>query len=221
MTIVNGYYEVGKIEVGPYLSIFSVNNIEGARFQLGFRTHERFSKKWILGTQVGYGFKDEKFKYSFNVQRIISRKRWTTFSARTRSDVARIGVDDEALADNYTYSWLHNVLVISEEGTISKSHVLTGSVNSSKGFSQRFAFRYNTFAPTFNFGYYRNPDDPASVAETFQTAELIVETRYAKDELFIQGQNNRYSLGTTRWPVLTLRYIHGFRDILSSDLDYE
>jgi hypothetical protein len=219
MTIVNGYYEVGKIEIGPYLSFFSVNNIEGVRLQAGFRTHERFSKKWILGAQLGYGFKDEKIKYSLNVQRIISRKHWTTFSARTRSDVARIGVDDEALADNYTF------LAAQRFGNFRRGYYFKESRFNwqrefFKGFSQRFAFRYNTFTPTFNFGYYRNPDDPASVAETFQTAELIVEARYAKDEMFIQGQNTRYSLGTTRWPVLTLRYIHGFRDILSSDLDY-
>ncbi|HNC13666.1 MAG TPA: DUF5686 family protein, partial [Cyclobacteriaceae bacterium] len=46
---VNGYYEVGKFEIGPIMSIASINNIEGFRFQPGFRTTEHFSKKWMLG----------------------------------------------------------------------------------------------------------------------------------------------------------------------------
>lgn len=220
MTIVNGYYEVGKIELGPYLSVFSVNNIEGFRFQAGFRTHEHFSKKWIFGSQLGYGFKDEKIKYSFNAQRIISRKRWTTASLRTRSDVARIGVDDEALADNYTF------LAAQRFGNFRRGYYFYETRFNIqreffKGFSQRIAVRYNTFKPTFDFGYYEDPNDILSAQETYQTAEVIVESRFAKDELFVQGQNNRYSLGTTRWPIITLRYTRGISGIVDSDFDYD
>ena len=58
-----GYYDAGKLDLGPYIAMFAINNIEGLRLQPGFRTNEKFSKKWVVGAQLGYGFKDERIKY--------------------------------------------------------------------------------------------------------------------------------------------------------------
>jgi Family of unknown function (DUF5686)/CarboxypepD_reg-like domain len=219
MLLVNGYYEVGKIEIGPIMSLASINNIEGFRFQPGFRTTEHFSKKWMLGMGLGYGFKDEKIKYNFNVTRIISRKRYTSLSFRTRKDLNRIGVDDEALADNYIF------LAAQRFGTFRRGyyfdeHRLNFQREFFKGFQQRVAIRYNTFSPAFNFGYYPNPEDHTVVDQGFETSEILLETRFARDELFVQGQNVRYSLGVTYWPIITFTYTHGVKGLLGSDFNY-
>ena len=66
--LVDGYYTVGKIDVGPYLSTLTWNNIEGMRLQAGFRTNYQFSKKWVYHVQGAYGFDDEKFKYMVGIQ---------------------------------------------------------------------------------------------------------------------------------------------------------
>jgi hypothetical protein len=44
MIIIDGYYDVGKFEIGPYISTLAVNNIEGLRLQTGFQTTGKFSK---------------------------------------------------------------------------------------------------------------------------------------------------------------------------------
>src|SRR5690606_28186166 len=44
--------------------------------------------------------------------------------------------------------------------------------------------------------------------------------RYARDELFIQNDNDRLSLGTSRWPIITVRYTRGISGILDSDFNY-
>lgn len=216
---VNGYYEVGKIEIGPVMSLGSINNLEGLRFQPGFRTTEHFSKKWMIGMGLGYGFKDEEFKYNLNVTRILSRKRYTTLSFRTRRDLNRIGVDDEALADNYIF------LAAQRWGKFRRGYYfdenrLNFQREFLKGFQSRIALRYNTFSPAFNFGYYPDPADHAVVSESFETAEVLLEARFARDELFVQGQNIRYSLGVTNWPVITATYIRGFKGIFGSDFIY-
>lgn len=218
---INGYYEVGKIEVGPTLSLFSINNIEGVRFQPGFRTTEHFSKKWMLGMQLGYGFKDEKIKYKFDVTRILSRKRYTTASIRIRRDLSRIGLDDEALADSYIF------LAAQRWGTFRRGYYFDENRFNVqrelfKGFSQRIAVRYNTFspAPNFPFGYYPNPEDHTEIQQNFETAEVLFESRFARDEIFVQGQNIRYSLGVTRWPIITFTYIRGIQGVAGSDFDY-
>src|SRR5690606_30233573 len=61
---VNGYYTMGKVNVGPYISLIALNNVEGLRLQPGFRTNYAFSRRWVLGGSLGYGFNDERFKYS-------------------------------------------------------------------------------------------------------------------------------------------------------------
>jgi hypothetical protein len=217
--VVNGYYYAGKVHLGPYMSLLAYNNIEGVRVQGGFKTSIEFSKKWIFGGSVGYGFDDDKVKYSGFVQNILSRDRWTTASFRVRSDVGRVGVDDESLADNYLF------LAAQRFGVFRRGYYFDESrFNFSrelfKGFSTRLAFRYMTFKPTFDFGYYENPEDKTVETSTFENSEAILEARYARDEVFILNDNERISLGTSKWPILTMRYVRGFKGVLGSDFDY-
>lgn len=218
--LVNGYYYGNKLDFGPYISLMAINDIEGVRIQPGFRTNINFSRKWIFGGSLGYGIQDERIKYSAFVQNILSRERWTTVRFSVRSDLGRVGIDDESLADNYLF------LAAQRFGVFRRGYYFNESRFNFqrewfKGFSQRVAFRYSTFRPTFNFGYYKEPSDQSSVHNTYENAEVILETRFARDELFIMNDNERLSLGTTRWPVVVLRYTHGMKGVLGSDFDYD
>jgi hypothetical protein len=216
---VNGYYTAGKINLGPYISLMAINNIEGLRIQPGFKTNYDFSKKWVLGGSVGYGFDDERVKYSAFIQNILSRERWTTATFSARSDLGRVGIDDENLADNYLF------LAAQRFGTFRRAYYFHESRFNFqrellRGLNQRVAFRYSTFRPVFDFGYFR-PGNEVDTVATYENAELIVETRFARDELFIINDNERLSLGTTKWPEVTLRYTHGFKGLAGSDFDYD
>jgi hypothetical protein len=219
---IGGYYDVGKVDLGPYIAMFAVNDIEGVRIQPGFRTNEKFSKKWVLGGQLGYGFKDERIKYLASVQNIMSRRRWTTLTIRARSDISRVGIDEESAGDNFL------LLASQRFGVFRRGYYFNeGRIDFKrelfKGFTQRVGFRYYTFEPTFNFAYYDTPDDVpnSSIHENFETAEFIFESRYARDELFIQSDNDRLSLGTIRWPIITIRYTKGVKGILNSNFEYD
>jgi hypothetical protein len=216
---VNGYYSAGKINIGPYISLLAYNNIEGFRVQPGFKTNYDFSKKWVLGGSVGYGFDDEKIKYTGFVQKIVSRERWTTASLSVRSDIGRVGIDDESLADNYLF------LAAQRFGVFRRGYYFNESRfnfqrDLMRGLTQRIAFRYSTFRPVFDFRYL-SPENEVDTLSTYENAELILETRFARDELFIINDNERFSLGTSKWPVVTLRYTHGFKGIGGSDFDYD
>ncbi len=216
---VNGYYTMGKVNVGPYISLIALNNVEGLRLQPGFRTNYAFSRRWVLGGSLGYGFNDERFKYSALVRNILSRDRWTTLTLSARRDLGRVGVDDEVLGDNYLF------LAAQRFGTFRRPYYYDESRvdfqrELVRGLNQRVAFRYNTFRPVFDFGY-RNPVGESDTARTYENAELVIETRFARDELFVINDNERLSLGTSRWPAITLRYTHGFRGLGGSDFDYD
>ncbi|MEZ4972394.1 MAG: DUF5686 family protein [Cyclobacteriaceae bacterium] len=219
--LLDGYYNLGKVEVGPYLGLMAWNRIEGIRVQGGLKTTYKFSKHWIYHAQLAYGFDDERFKYYLSAQRILSRHRWTTLSLRYRSDLTRLGIDEESLADNPIF------LAATKWGNFRRGYYfdeyyLGMQRELFKGYSQKISFRHWTFDPTFNFGYLPQPGDVSgTVLENFQSSEVSVESRYARDELFIQNDNERISLGTNKWPVITLKYTHGFSGVFNSDFDYD
>jgi len=217
----DGYVKVGKIDVGPYLGAVAWNDIEGWRLQGGFKTNYEFSKKWIYGAHLAYGFYDERFKYQVSAQRILSKQRWTTLTFRARSDISRLGVDDENLADNPIFlaatRWGYF-----RRGFYSDNYGLTLQRELFKGYSQKISVRYWNFDPTYQFGYLSDPGDLNSpILDKFQTSELSIESRYARDEVFLQNDNERISLGTNKWPVISLRYTHGFSGVFGSDFDYD
>src|SRR5690606_19014373 len=114
--------------------------------QPGFRTNYAFSRRWVLGGSLGYGFNDERFKYSALVRNILSRDRWTTLTLSARRDLGRVGVDDEVLGDNYLF------LAAQRFGTFRRPYYYDESRvdfqrELVRGLNQRVAFRYNTFRP--------------------------------------------------------------------------
>lgn len=220
--VVDGYYDAGKINIGPYISTLAFNNIEGLRIQAGFKTDIEFSKKWVVGGSAAYGFKDEKVKYSAFLQHIISRDRWTTATVRIRSDLGLVGIDEESLADNYLFLAAQRFGVF-RRGYYFNEKKFNFQREVLKGLTQRIAFKHSTFKPTFNFGYYEEAtgDGNAPILNSYENAEVIIESRFARDEVFLQDDNERLSLGTLRWPVITLRYTHGLKGVMGSDFEYD
>ncbi len=219
--VVEGYYNFGKVEVGPYLSAITSNTVEGVRVQGGFRTNYEFSKKMVYSGMLAYGFLDTKLKFSFSTKRILSRNHWTTLNLRVRKDVIRLGVDEEAISASPVF------ITAARWGRFQRAYYYDeafASVNREfiRGLSGRTAFRYWTFDPTYAFGFQLNPSDPNSpVSKQFKSSEVFFEARYARDETFIQNGNERVSLGLDKWPALTFRYTHGIKGIEGSNFNYD
>ena len=222
--IVDGYKKVGKIDIGPYSSIYANNTVEGHRFQLGFKTNINFSNRWVLGGRVAYGTLDQQFKYRGSVRYIASRKRWTELTATYTRDIDQVGLSENDLIGNAVFS------KATKFGLLIKPYryneVKLGIQRQLfKGFRQRVLFNQRAYRPIpdyFGFAYYTNTEEVSSpLAVNFTSSEVVLEAKYAKDELFVQYDNNRISLGTNKWPIFTLQYTHGFKDFLDGDFEYD
>jgi len=217
---INGYFKAGPIDLGPYLSIYANNTIEGNRFQMGARTNIDFSNKWEIGGYLAYGTEDHRYKYQGHVKYIASRNRWTTLKAQYTSDLDQVGLAADDLLGNNIF------LTATRFGNLVKPYYyeqgkFTMERQLFKGYRQSITAKYKSFNPLFNFAYYSDPTNVESaLKEKIETAEVTVEARYAKDEVFVQNDNNRISLGTLKWPIFTLRYTRGFAGILGSDFNY-
>ncbi len=221
--VFTGYKKVGKVDLGPYSSLYANNTVEGHRVQLGFRTNIGFSYNWVLGGRVAYGTKDQRLKYQGSVKYIASRKHWTELTASYTRDIDQVGLSENDLIGNAVFRTATKFGVLIKPYRYNETK-LGIQRQLFKGFRQRVLFNKREYQPIpnhFDFAYYTDSDDLSSPqAVNFTSTEVVLETRYAKDELFIQYDNDRISLGTNKWPIFTLRYTHGFEGLLGGDFSY-
>ena len=218
--LASGFIEIGKLDVGPYPLIYANNNIEGHRFRLGGRTNIYFSKKWVLKGYLAYGTQDEEFKYGAGVDYIVSRKPWTKIGFYSNRDIQQVGLTYEDRTNLFSLvafeaffrNRKHTSPYLLDENRLSFRRELR------KGLNQRIIFRQREFSQL--------PLDPDSsfispILTNFSTTEIVLETRYGKDELWIQNDNVRTSFGSIKYPIYTFRLIAGIDNLLGSDLSYQ
>jgi hypothetical protein len=96
-TVVTGYYEKGKVELGPYFTTLSYNPVEGARFRLGGRTSNNFSTWVEFEGYSAYGVQDERFKFGLFTRGFISKQPRLLYRAGYKHDVEQLGQSTECV----------------------------------------------------------------------------------------------------------------------------
>jgi hypothetical protein len=91
------------------------------------------------------------------------------------------------------------------------------------GLMQRITISNRLFQPEFDFAYYRPlGEQQQKLVQDINTSAITFLTRYARNEAFVQNDNDRISLGTTgNAPVFTFKYTLGLRGLLGSTIDYQ
>lgn len=222
---INGYKDItSKLEIGPYALLYGYNNLEGNRFRLGFRTNEYFSRKWTLRGYLAYGTLDGRFKYGGQIERILSRKRWTTFGLGYKNDVEQIGVTDQ----NYSSSNLFTQLSLFQADQLNRTvdYKAWASREFKKGITGSITLQNKSYVFTpirnFNFAYIKSIEDPAnpSIANSFINTSVTAHLRVALKELFIINGNERISMGTGFAPAFDINYTRGIKDVLNGGFNY-
>lgn len=219
-TLSTGYLTLGKIDFGPFLYTYANNDLEGNRFVLAGRTNEYLSRKFYLKGYLGYGTRDENFKYGANLGIILSRRPWTEIGLRSKYDIEQVGLNSEKLDDNYIFyaSTKYGELI---EPYYHRQQEAYFETEIAKGLSQTVELKFDRFDPLFNFFYYVDPDNPDSeLRSSYKSTSIKLATHWGRDETWVQNGNNRISLGARRAPVFDLAYTFGFDDILGSDFDF-
>ncbi|EPR67944.1 DUF5686 and carboxypeptidase-like regulatory domain-containing protein [Cyclobacterium qasimii] len=207
--LASGYLPIGKLDLGPWPGFFNYNNVEGIRLGAGLRTNSKFSKKWTLMGYAAYGFLDQRWKYEGGITRILDRNRWTTIKLSTQKEIDQVGLEMENLEGNSIF------MAASRFGTlrrpfISTNHRLDLKRELFKGLTLYGGLKSNHFDPLYNY-YHRDNEGDSELKTEFRTTEAKVGLRYGRDETFIINDNERISLGPSRWPIFALNYAQGFK----------
>lgn len=210
-----GYYVWGKFEMGPYMSMFSFNEVEGNRLRFGGRTSNDFSKRVMPSAYVAYGTKDQAFKYGLGIQYMIDKNPRRVFSANYKHDMEQLGMsptgfrEDFLLASFITRNPANKLSMVNELKSYYEHEWFTG-------FSNTIRFLHKDIFPVgdtvFNFG---SGENPSRIAAT----EVSLDVRFAYRERFLYGEFTRTSMGT-KYPIIQVRYSRGIKDLWAGDFNY-
>ncbi|MDX1943232.1 MAG: DUF5686 family protein [Saprospiraceae bacterium] len=223
--IVNGYFITGSLELGPYASVYSINPIEGNRFRLGVRTSTNFNKDLRLGGYIAYGTKDEEFKYGGDFMWVMNKYPRMVLGGAYKNDISLNSESSEDFVESDFFSGTlrRNIpmkLIRVEEGKLYYERYWN------KGFSNRITLLKRDMDPYggipesgFNYAYLNDPEAPSSPDTTISTTEFIFKTRFAYDEIVLDGNFERVSAGT-KHPIIELQYGLGVNGLLGGDYSY-
>lgn len=95
-TLTSGKLRLGKVDLlAEHFALYS--KYEGLRLGVGAKLNEHFSPHWSPEAYIGYGFRDQKWKYGFAVDYLTSLSRHSKLRAEYYSDVKASGLFNEEL----------------------------------------------------------------------------------------------------------------------------
>ncbi|MFT3738570.1 MAG: DUF5686 family protein [Breznakibacter sp.] len=203
-----GYYDVGRIELGPYDYFFNFNKVEGTHLFFGARTSSEISQKWMAWGGLGYGTRNQQFMgrlgygYKFDTPTRQVAKIWWS------DDIVRVGENEKIL---YLYE---NMLSPSESNLVShlfKRDELDELQRQQKvgasyehewrsGFSSKFGTNWSKhFSPEF-YPFTQNGTPLASVS----SLDLNIDFRWSWKEKYIDNGFLRFYYSSAYRPIIHL-----------------
>ncbi|MFB6320710.1 DUF5686 family protein [Saccharicrinis sp. FJH54] len=193
-TIIFGYKDLGKFEIGPYFYMYSYNPIEGNRIRLGGRTTKEFNEKLRLDGYIAYGFKDNHMKYSVGGYYYFNKQPMKVLSMHFEHDNQLLGKSQNAfMEDNFLSSLIsrnpNNKLTLTDQLDVQYQHEWFTGLNTTG------IFKWQYIRPGRNVPFYE-PD--STEAKALYNKEVGINTHIAIGETFIPGDFQRISLGSKR-----------------------
>jgi hypothetical protein len=216
---VTGYCPLGPVELGPYFTTYSFNQVEGHRFRAGARTSSAFSRRLEYEGYAAYGTLDGVVKYGIGGKGFISKEPRLIAGFYYKHDLEQLGQSANAFReDNILSSAFRRTP--NDKLTLVDEYRMYLDREWFMGFNTKVTFLHRSLFPRGSLSYVRLTDvmEP-QVINRITTSEVVFHTRFAYKEKFVSGDFARVSLGT-RYPVVEVQVIQGVKGLLDGDYQY-
>lgn len=189
------------------------NKYEGYRLGLGVYTNERLFENLTFGGFFGYGTRDYDWKYGGEAIYTLSKENEFKVGAKYQDNLVEAG--------NYGLNYsIQNMLNFRNFQAYLMDNVRQSSFN-----IEARSFRYLKWKVTFTQSettpkYLYEFHDNGQVYTDYNDSNLRIDLRFAFKEKLVTSFNQRISLGTT-YPVLSISYSKGIKDVMNSDFNYD
>lgn len=216
--LTTGTKDIGNIRIGPWYYWLSGNGYEGNRVRFDISTNKGFNKHLYLHTYMAYGFGDKRMKGRLEGRYLFNSKLWTYlhFSYRDDFDYGQVYFDQMS-TDNIFATWFRRPN-IPNKFQRAEEKKLEFYKETNKGIGFGITLTGKEFEALQNL-----PDAslfPKTDGHSFNSFEATVKLRYAFAERFIEENFYRTSLGS-EYPIVDVRYTHGFPKIMKSNYTYD
>jgi hypothetical protein len=213
----------GKLQTGyiqfDLARLMNFNGYEGFRLGLGIETSNKFSKRFLVGSYVGYGFKDKQLKYGGYSIVKINKTHFVNAHIRFQDDVFERGGTSfyslEKKLESSTY--YRNLYIQNMErqrlAEIGLSAYLTPNLKIYAGLNYQRIYLLDNYsiqlAPTFS-----------TLASPFEVAETVVECIWKIGDKVKYIGEKRISTGS-KWPTIRAKAALSIPTIYQSTLHYQ
>lgn len=221
----SGYKDVGFIDFGHYMQLYSYNQYEGNKVRLGFRTNAKLSKDWVVRGYGAYGFKDQKFKYNLQVERILTRFPWSKVGVQYREDIDQIGLNFNTTQNinlgqspNNLYNFSANIGNFTRLVKVQEARAWFEK-DFNIGITSKITFQNIRTSPLFTL-IVAPTDFNIFQQRKYSITEILLDLRYSPKERYVQNGNERISFGNKKSAVIGFNYTAGLKNVLGGDFEY-
>ncbi len=212
------YYVIGPVELGPYYTLYSHNPIEGHRFRLGGRTSNNFSTRLRFGGHLAFGTSDKKWKYGVLGEYMFDRNPRIRAGGSYYHDMRQLGKSENAFRDD-------NILATilrrrpNYKLTMVNQYNLFFEREWFQGFANTLRFTHQVIYPTPYVPFELIEENGTSSLASLMSSEFTMNFHFAYQEKFLLGKFERQSLGTV-YPMLDLDLSWGPKGMFGSRYEY-
>lgn len=219
---ISGYWNTGKIEIGPFGSAYTYNPVEGSRVKMGFRTTNKLHPTLHLLGHGAYGFKDKKFKY-----RLVALKSFNEdFDKNPVHYLAfEFGREQYGLGQQRNSSYRGNLLTSFTRGT-NTQFIATNFYQLIYDREYDFDFRVRLYGSqrthrgvgTLDF-ISLDPQEQVLKVRDVHISTIGTRLRWAPNQHYIQSNTKRIPIHS-KHPIFELGIEKGVPNTFNSDVDY-
>jgi hypothetical protein len=210
-----GYRDLGKVELGPYYYLYSINQIEGSRVRFGGRTTYKFNQNLRLNGYGAYGFTDTDFKFGGGLEYFFNKKPRSMISFQGQHDYELMGKSSNALMED---NILTSILTKNPFGKLNLINRVETTFDKEwiSGVSNQLSIIY-TDIKSGPFVIFKDPQ--GKLIPAIGTGEIKLNFRYSPKESVIQDGFERTTIGIFS-PVYNIGVTGGIKGFLGGDYEY-
>ncbi len=215
-----GYWNAGKIDIGPLGSFYSWNSVEGSKISIGGRTSDKFSTKKQLDGHIAYGFKDKRFKYALGFKQSLNKKDIKARKYHYISAHYETGTRFPSMTPLFVRN--DNVMLSFKRGKADKMLYfdkcnIGHHKNWGNGISTAISAQYYKQKPAGSLAFIY---EDGRIMPNIISSEVTTIWRYAPNEAYYQGSKKQRRI-FNKFPIFQLTYVHAFKNILGSHYTYD
>lgn len=217
-TLLSGYYDLGKVDVGALYSLISFNQVETWRFRAGLRTNDKLSRKFMAEGYIAYGLDkrvDRRLKGGLGFTWFFKRRPYHQIDVEWQRDIKMPGQDLLIASDDNIFlsfrTGIANLMLYYDSYRISWSKEWYFGLT--VGLSAEH--RDNLPAGALRF----DPVTGINPRKSVSTNEVGIWLRYAPNVRFYEGRLARVPMRDKN-PITSLSYTYNIPNILNSRYEY-